>query len=247
VVDALSFLLSAVLTIAIRRPEPEPPPRPPEGRLMAEIREGLAFVFGQPILRKVVGCTATGNFFSAAMFAVITVFLVRTLDAPTWVIGLVFSVGSLGGLIGGLLAGRIGQAVGTARVIWLSQAVVGPFLLLTVVASPGWGLTLVAVSIFVTSVGSVVYNTAQVSYRQGICPPALLGRMNASVRFVVWGTLPLGALFGGAMGTSIGIRPTLLIGALGQWAACLWVVFSPLFHMRDLPVRAEEELIATRP
>ena len=104
-----------------------------------------------------------------------------------------------------------------------------------------------AVSIFATSVGSVVYNTAQVSYRQGICPPALLGRMNASVRFVVWGTLPLGALFGGAMGSWIGVRPTLLIGALGEWAACLWVIYSPLFHMRDLPVLGEHDLVATRP
>ena len=247
VVDALSFLLSAILTIAIRRPEPAPPPRHAEGRLRAEIREGLGFVFGHPILRKVVGCTATSNFFSAALGAVITVFLVRTLDAPSWLIGVVFSVGSVGGLIGGLLAGRIGKAVGTARIIWLSQALLGPFLLLTVVAFPGWGLTLVAVGIFATSVASVVYNTAQVSYRQSICPPALLGRMNASVRFVVWGTLPLGALFGGVMGSWIGIRPTLLIGALGEWAACLWVIFSPLFHMRDLPVLGEEELVATRP
>jgi MFS family permease len=247
VVDALSFLVSAILTIAIRRPEPAPGPRAEDRKLTAEIREGLAFVFGHPILRKVVGCTATSNFFDTAMFAVMTVFLVRTLDAPSWVIGLVFSVGSLGGLIGGLLAGRIGQAVGTARIIWLSQAVAGPFLLLTVIAFPDWGLTLVAVSIFATSVGSVVYNTAQVSYRQSICPPALLGRMNASVRFVVWGTMPLGALFGGVMGSWIGIRPTLLIGALGTWAACLWVVLSPLFHMRDLPVLSEQELIATRP
>jgi hypothetical protein len=118
---------------------------------------------------------------------------------------------------------------------------------LTVVAFPGWGLTLVAVGIFATSVASVVYNTAQVSYRQSICPPALLGRMNASVRFVVWGTLPLGALFGGVMGSWIGVRPTLLIGALGEWAACLWVIFSPLFHMRDLPVLGEQDLVATRP
>ncbi len=124
-------------------------------------------------------------------------------------------MGSLGGLIGGLLAGRIGKAVGTARIIWLSQVVAGPFGSLAVLAFPGWGLTLVAVSIFAVSVGSVVYNTAQVSYRQSICPPALLGRMNASVRFVVWGTMPLGALFGGILGSIVGVRETMLVGALG--------------------------------
>ena len=232
--------MSAVTTIGIRTHEPVPDARHPDVRLRDEIKEGLAFVFRHPILRKVVGCTATSNFFSAATFAVLTIFLVRTLDSPTWVIGVVFSVGSLGGLIGGLLAGRIGKAVGTARIIWLSQVVAGPFAILAVVAFSGWGLALVAVSIFAVSVGSVVYNTAQVSYRQSICPPALLGRMNASVRFVVWGTMPLGPLFGGIMGSIIGVRETMLIGALGMWAACLWVVFSPLLHMRDLPTLEEE-------
>jgi MFS family permease len=249
-IDALSFLVSAITTVAIRTHEPMPEARHPDRRLRDEIKEGLAFVFGHPILRKVVGCTATSNFFSAATGAVLIVFVVRTLDAPTWVIGVVFSVGSLGGLIGGLLAGRIGKAVGTARIIWLSQVLAGPFGLLAVVAFPDWGLTLVAISIFATSVGSVVYNTAQVSYRQSICPPALLGRMNASVRFVVWGTMPLGAIFGGILGSIIGVRETMLVGALGTWAASLWVVFSPLFHMRDLPTLEDElgnsDLFATR-
>ena len=126
-------------TIAIRKHEPAPEPRHPDVRLRDEIKEGLAFVFDHPILRKVVGCTSTSNFFSAATFAVLTVFLVRTLDSPTWVIGVVFSVGSLGGLIGGLLAGRIGKAVGTARIIWLSQVVAGPFGLLAVIAFPRLG------------------------------------------------------------------------------------------------------------
>ncbi len=74
--------------------------------------------------------------------------------------------------------------------------------------------------------------------------------MNASVRFVVWGTMPLGALFGGIMGSIVGVRETMLIGALGTWAACLWVVFSPLLHMRDLPTLEDEmgnsDLFATR-
>ena len=79
----------------------------------------------------------------------------------------------------------------------------------------------------------VVYNVAQLSYRQAICPPRLLGRMNAAVRWVVWGTLPLGALLGGVLGTVLGVRPTLWIGFTGSWAAGWWVFFSPLREMRD--------------
>ena len=80
----------------------------------------------------------------------------------------------------------------------------------------------------------VVYNVAQVSYRQAICPPRLLGRMNAAVRWVVWGTLPLGGLLGGALGTWLGVRATLWIGFAGCWAAGWWVFFSPLRRVRDI-------------
>jgi len=83
------------------------------------------------------------------------------------------------------------------------------------------------------SFAAVVYNVAQVSYRQAICPPRLLGRMNAAVRWVVFGTLPLGAVIGGALGAVIGVRPTLWIAFAGSWAAGWWVYFSPLRRQRD--------------
>jgi hypothetical protein len=87
----------------------------------------------------------------------------------------------------------------------------------------------------------VVYNVAQVSYRQAICPPRLLGRMNAAVRWVGWGTLPLGGVLGGAFGTLLGVRPTLWIGFAGTWAAGWWVFFSPLRRMRDIPQAPEDQ------
>ena len=85
------------------------------------------------------------------------------------------------------------------------------------------------------SFGVIVYNVAQVSYRQVICPDRLLGRMNATVRFVVWGTIPIGGLAGGALGAWLGVRDTL-------WCACVLMllpiallVLSPLRAMRDVP------------
>jgi hypothetical protein len=94
---------------------------------------------------------------------------------------------------------------------------------------------------FAFSFSGVVYNVAQVTYRQLICPPALLGRMNASVRFIVWGTMPLGALAGGALGTVIGLRPTIVVCAIGMASASLWLLFSPLFGMRDVPTTPAED------
>jgi MFS family permease len=81
----------------------------------------------------------------------------------------------------------------------------------------------------------VVYNIVQVSYRQAICPPRLQGRMNSVMRFIVWGTIPIGTLAGGALGTLIGYRETIVIGAIGAALSVLWIVFSPQRNLRDMP------------
>ena len=193
-----------------------------------------------PILKRIVGCTATSNFFSSAYVAVEAVFLVRVLHARPGVIGLVFSLAAVGGLLGGVFAGRIAKRVGSARAIWVSQVLAGPFALLAAFAFPGWGVALVALGGFAFSLSGVVYNVGQVSYRQAICPPDLQGRMNASVRFIVWGTMPLGGLAGGILGTLIGVRATVFVAGVGMWASALWLIFSPLFGMRDVPEESPE-------
>jgi hypothetical protein len=105
----------------------------------------------------------------------------------------------------------------------------------TALAQPGPGVLLYVTGWAGYAFSGVLYNSAQLSYRQAICPPGLPGRMNAAVRWIVWGTLPLGSLLGGSLGTAIGVRPALWVGAGGAWAAGLWVFFSPLRRMRDVP------------
>jgi hypothetical protein len=117
--------------------------------------------------------------------------------------------------------------------------VTGPPMLLVLVPGPVW----FAIGILAMSYGTVIYNVAQVSFRQSVCPDRLLGRMNASIRFLVWGTIPLGGLLGGALGGSIGIWPTLLVSVLGTIAAPLWLVASPLRRLRDLPADAPDDAV----
>lgn len=234
-VDAASFLVSTAATAAMGVDEPRPAPAAAGRRLGTEIREGLGFVLRHPVLAKVVGCTGTANFFSGMSGAVEVVFLVRVLHAGSAVVGLVFGLSAVGGLLGAATSGWISRRVGSARTIWLSLSVTAPFALLGPLAFPGWGVLLLTAAAAVTSFGAVVYNTAQVSYRQAITPARLLGRMNASVRFVVWGTIPVGALLGGVLGSLLGVRATLLVAALGGCTAALWVIFSPLFGRRDVP------------
>ena len=234
--DAASYVVSAMSLFLIRKEELKPEPRAEGHAMKRDIREGLTFVVKHPILRKVVCCTGTANFFASMSGAVGMIFLVRTLRVTPVGVGLIYSVTAVGGMVGGLLAGRLARWIGGARIIWLSILVLGAPEVLVPLATPGWGLVLYAVGYFCISVEAVVYNTAQVTYRQAICPPEMLGRMNASVRFLVWGSLPVGAAVGGVLGTQFGIRDTMWVAVIGGWAAGFWVLFSPLRAMRDFPV-----------
>jgi MFS family permease len=240
-VDAGSFLWSAAWVRAIRAEEPRPH-RPERRRMRQEIGEGLRYVLGHRILRDIAGCTATGNLFKAAMSAVYIVFLVRDMGVSPRTVGVLLSIGSAGGILAAVTVSTVTRIVGQARMIWLSTAVTSPFSLLIPLTGHGWGLALFAAGWFGVGVGIVYYNVAQVSFRQALTPTRLLGRMNATMRFLVWGTIPLGGLLGGVLGTSIGLRPTLWVCAVGEVSATLWVVTSPLFRMRETPVLADEEM-----
>ncbi len=232
--DSLSYLASALLLLGIRTDEPRPEPAP--GRsLRAEIAEGVGFVFRQPLLRVIAAASAGSNFFSAMVLAVQTVFWVRVLALSPAAIGVLLSVSAVGGLAGALCAGALARRLGQARIIWLSVAVSSPFALLWPLAQGPAGAVVFAAGSAVVFFGAVVYNVAQVSFRQVICPPALSGRMNATMRFLVWGTIPLGALAGGTIAAAAGPRAALWVCAVGLLAVPLPLLLSPLRRMRDLP------------
>ena len=247
--DAISFAVSTATLLLIRAREPRgrdtdaAPARPAPvttgfSGLRTELFAGLSFVSGHKILRKIAACTGTANLFGSMSGALQIIFLVRVLGVPPADTGLLISVGSLGGILGGVLSGRLSRWIGTARIIWFSVGVFGVIPIVIPLAEPGPRLVLFPIGIAGLSFTVVLYNIAQLSYRQLICPPHLLGRMNAAMRWVVWGTLPLGGLLGGVFGSLFGIRTTIWIAVIGMWAAALWVFFSPLRTLRDIPAEA---------
>lgn len=238
-VDAVSFLLSAACIGRIRTPD-RVPERADRRPLRTEIAEGLSFVVRHP-LRRIVACTGTSNLFSAITTALLVLFALRTLGLSQSTLGLVLSAGAVGGLVGAVSGAPFARRVGEGRAIPLSVLVILPFSALTPLAVLGAPGVLLALSTFGFGWGSVAYNITQVSFRQRLCPPALLGRMNASVRFLVFGTMPLGGLLGGLLGSWLGVLPALWVGVAGQVLAALPVVLSPLIGMRELP----DELDAT--
>jgi MFS family permease len=240
--DAVSFLLSALFIGRIRHRDvvPDKTTRRP---LRVEIAEGLSFVVRHPLLRRIVACTGIGNFGGAMSGALLVLFALRELHLSASTIGIVFAAGSVGGLIGAVTGARFARWVGEGRAIPLSALLILPFSALVPLAVLGAPAALIVVSWFGFSWAVVAYNITQVSFRQRLCPPQLLGRMNASVRFIVFGTQPLGALLGGALGSWIGVLPTLWISVGVAGLAAVPVLFSPLIRMRDLP----DELDATTP
>jgi MFS family permease len=234
-IDAFSFLFSGAAVAAIRAPEPAPVV--PEGghrSLAHDIGEGLRFVFGHPLLRAIAATTTTAYFFSGIMAAVEIVFLVRIVHAAPGIIGLLFALGAIGGLIGAVAAAPLARRIGGAR-----ATIFGIFAdlggLLIPFTSAHAGLLFFGFGNFAYAFGAVLYNINQVSFRQRLCPEHLLGRMNASMRFAVWGILPVGALIGGILGTETSLRSTLWVGAIGGCLAGVWLLASPMRRMRDFP------------
>jgi MFS family permease len=235
--DALSFVVSGLFITAIKKKEDTPKASSEKKNIWREIGEGLNVVFGSRYLRSIAGCTGTSNLFSNIAGAVLTIFLARELALNPVLIGVYFGVGSVGGLLGALLANRVAEKFGVGNTIVYSMLLSGTAtLIVPFVNGPTWlimGMLIVSFAIVAFSIP--VYNIAQVSLRQAITPMRLQGRMNASMRFLVWGTMPIGSIIGGFLGELIGIRATLLVAGVGGTLAFLWVFFSPVRQLREQP------------
>jgi MFS family permease len=232
--DALSFVWSAFWVRRIRHVD-TPPPRESRRPLVVEVREGLSFVLKNPLLWRITACTSISNLFSSISGAMFVLFALR-LGLNEAQLGLGFGIGAVGGLLGALTITRATAWVGEGRIIplstfiWMPAGFIMP--LAGTVIPP---LVAVIWSMFMTTFGVVVYNVAQVSFRQRLCPRPMLGRMNASIRFLVWGVMPIGAFLGGVLGHQLGLRSVFWIEAFGMVLAAVPVLFSPLIGMRDLP------------
>jgi MFS family permease len=245
-VDAVSFLASAVGIAAIRRPEPRriTVPRDQRAGMRKEIHEGLRYVLGHPVLRRIAGCTGMFNLFSILWVTVLLLFMVRTLRFGAGTIGLIFLLGNFGVLLGALVASRLGRRYGIGPVCCAAVAMAGSADLLGPLATRSNGIVLLATAWFVAAVGNVIYNVNQVSLRQSICPQRLLGRMNATMRFLVWGTMPIGGLLAGVLSTVIGLRPALWVGSVGCALSFLWMLSGAVLKVRQIPAMEIDPLDA---
>ena len=239
---ALTYLMSFAALATIRDDEQ---PRAKEDRrpLRTEIAEGMSFVWNQRLLRSIAACTSVTNLFATLAMTMIPLLVLRDLNISPAVFGIALSVSAIGGLLGAMIAAPLARVIGEGTVIPLS-ALLGGVALVPVAlmpALPDIAIPLLIGGMFLTAVSVLVYNISQVSFRQRICPVPLLGRMNASIRFVVWGVLPIAAVLSGVLSAAWGIETTLWIAVAGTLLASAFVVFSPLLTMRRLPIELEPQ------
>jgi MFS family permease len=241
--DAFSFFVSAVSLLAIRDQEVKAAVE--ERRpLRVEIAEGMKFVWNQPIIRRISFTTATSNLFTSVGATLFPIFALRYLGMSVGIYGLVMSVAAVGGLLGAISASKLMKLMGEGQLIVASVFVscfgfaLNP---LSILLPHEYSPILIAVGEFLVSFTALTYNITQVSARQRLCPKPLLGRMNASIRFMVWGVVPIGAFVGGFIGLHFGVVSALIVGAVGNLFAAVWVFFSPLRSMTHMPSAPEEE------
>ena len=232
--DALSFVCSAVSVWLIRRPEPQPTPHasPHIGR---EIAEGLTASWRHPLLRALLQRAATGPFFLGFIGGLYFLFA-RDLHVGVVLLGAIVSVGGVSSLAGAVAAGPLTRRWGVGRTVIGAAAVTGVSMLLVPLAhGPVW---LAAAFLIASQLGDMafpIYHINETSLRQAITPGPLLGRVSSAGHLLFEGAIPLGALTGGALAQSIGIRQAMLVGVLGYALSTLALAFSPVRRVREFP------------
>jgi MFS family permease len=207
----------------------------PPGGMRAQIMDGLRYILHHEYLGNIAATTATANLFSNIAFAIFPVYAYKVLLLSPAAVGTIGGLGGAGVLLGALVANRLQTRFGVGRTIILSAAASGPVGLLMPLATPELAFWFLSVSFFFVGALNVIYNVGQVSLRQAITPEHFLGRMNATMRFLVWGTIPIGSLIGAGLSEVIGVRATIWVGSGLIVLAFLPVLFSPVRHIQTIP------------
>lgn len=230
----VGFVASWLFLFRIRNVEPAPV-RKADRKLRTEVAEGLRFVFHNKMLRAIALTGTTAGFFFQMETASMVLFLTKDLHLSPAQVGLVLATGGVGGAVGAVTANWWYRRIGNVRSMWVALLAIAPFELLVPLGQPGWLVFLTVLGYLGVGYGVIVHNIAQVSFRQTICPDHLLGRMNASMRFMIWGAFPLGSLAGGVLGELIGVRGTMWVAASGLSLSWIWMMFSPIRTMVRTP------------
>lgn len=241
-VDASSFVVSAVFMLRMHHDEvlPQRDGGVAHPKMWPQVKEGLAWVFGNRQLRAIAACSANFNLCFNVALATFILYAARSLHLSAIEIGAIFAVGSAGAVCAALLAKRIQGLIGIGTTIVSGAVLLSTGSIAFPLAPRSFPLPVLMVGYGLLSFGVVIYTVAQVSFRQAITPERLQGRMNAAMRWIVWGAIPLGTLIGGAIGQTVGLHFALWVGAIGCLPTFLFVLLSPVRSIQAIPDEAAE-------
>jgi MFS family permease len=228
--DAASFVWSAAFLARIRVQEAIEPPEE-QRNLVREIVEGLRYLVTDGRWRAMAIFVAVFNLGTGITGPLVLVFAVRRLGLNAGELGLIGMLGNIGWLIGALVARRIGQAFSLGRLFVALAVISGAALFIVPLTPPHLAIPLLVAAQAITALALVVFNVNGISLYQAHVPPRMLGRMNASRRWIVWGIIPLGNVLGGALAATIGLRTTLFIGAGISTAAAVFLLTKPILSL----------------
>jgi MFS family permease len=238
VADAASFVASALSLSRIAPPEPEPEQEQERRGLLLS---GLRFVFRTPVIRAALGATATINLFQLAYSALAVLYVVGELRVTPGVLGLVLGAGSVGALIGSVLAGRLARRAGIGPAFLIGCVLFPAPLVLTPLA--GGPMPLVLAMLFAAQFGAgmgvMILDISIGAIFAAVIPNQIRSRVAGAYTVVNYGVRPIGSLLGGALGASLGVRPTLLVVVACATLGFLWLLPSPVPRMAALPAPAE--------
>ena len=242
VADAVTSAVSALAIWTIRAPERRLETSPRRGDLVNEARQGLGLVGRNSVLLAMAGVAGGLAIFNAMFEVGWFLYITKRLEVDPLSLTLMISVSSIGSLLGASVADRVVRWAGTGRTIVAGVVMAG----LSDLATPLVGGPFTGVVIFLTAamfffgIGVAIYSVSQVSLRQAITPLRLQGRMNGVMNALQVGLVPVGALIGGVLGDTIGIRPTMFLSAGGEIAVVVWLLVTPVWSLRDLPEATDD-------
>jgi MFS family permease len=234
-VDAASFLLSALSLRLIRHDEP--PPSPPEAResALAEVREGVRVIARAPVLRALALAEGSHQLFVHMWVAMLLLFLTRELAFEPILFGPLFAIGGVSSLAGAFLAGPLTRRFGLGRTLVAGWTIGTASMLLVPLA--GGSLALAAAFVGAAQAFDAAGTVTEINKDtlvQGTVPDRLLGRVNAGMQMTRWGAMLGGSLVGGVLGQTIGVRETMFVGAIGALPSVLWLLSSPIPRIRTV-------------
>jgi MFS family permease len=235
-IDAISYVVSAISLALIRRPEPARPPRTSATPIRDEILEGIGVVRGHPVLvaltlRSVIAHVA-GSFYGVLY----TIYLIEDLQLPPLLLGVVISAGGVGSLIGSFFASRVIARLGFGpALIWTA---IGASAIGVLTPLAGGPLLIATAMVFLPQlIGDglqTIEGVAELSLIQGVIPDRILGRVNATLEVFSHGiAYPVGALLAATLAGWIGVRGGIAIGWAGMAVSILLLVRSPLPRVRQ--------------